>query len=151
MSRAIARNAAMQMIFERLAGGQGGDETLQMVYDELREEGNAQVGGKDPSVGDRAYIQAALEGVLEHLDAIDERIQHFARNWSVERMAAVDRTILRLAAWEIMYGKEWDVPGSVSVAEAVRLAKIYADEDSGRFINGILGSLVRDQQAGAES
>ncbi len=149
MSRAIARNAAMQMIFEHLAGGEGGEETLRMVYDELREEGNAQVRENDPSVKDRAYIQAALEGVLEHLDEIDKQLEMYAKNWKVERMAAVDRTILRLAAWEILYGQAMDIPGNVAIAEAVNLAKAYADEDSSRFINGILGSLLRAHEAKA--
>ena len=65
MSRAIASNAAMQMIFEILSGGQGGEKTLRMVYDELREEGLKTVGQEDPSLKDRAYIQAAFEGVME--------------------------------------------------------------------------------------
>ncbi|MBR1686287.1 MAG: transcription antitermination factor NusB [Clostridia bacterium] len=147
MSRAVARNAAMQMIFERLGGGQGGEETLQMVYNELREEGNTAVSPQDPGVKDLAYIQAALQGVIEHLDEIDEKIGKYARNWTVDRMPAVDRTILRLAAWEILYGQAWDVPGQVAIKEAVTLAKTYANEDSGRFINGVLGSLLRDNEA----
>lgn len=149
MSRAIARNAAMQMIFERLSGGQGGEETLRMVYDELREEGLKTVGQDDPSLKDRAYIQAAFEGVMEHLEEIDQRLEKYSHNWKLERMGAVDLTILRLAAWEILYADEWDVPGSVAISEAVHLAKQYADEDSGRFINGVLGSLLRDKEAEA--
>ncbi|MBQ6527361.1 MAG: transcription antitermination factor NusB [Clostridia bacterium] len=149
MSRAIARNAAMQMIFERLSGGQGGEETLRMVYDELREEGLKTVGQEDPSLKDRAYIQAAFEGVMEHLEEIDQRLEKYSHNWKLERMGAVDLTILRLAAWEILYADEWDVPGSVAISEAVHLAKQYADEDSGRFINGVLGSLLRDKEAEA--
>ena len=149
MSRAIARNAAMQMIFERLSGGQGGEETLRMVYDELREEGLKTVGQEDPSLKDRAYIQAAFEGVMEYLEEIDQRLEKYSHNWKLERMGAVDLTILRLAAWEILYADEWDVPGSVAISEAVHLAKQYADEDSGRFINGVLGSLLRDKEAEA--
>ncbi len=147
MSRTVARNAAMQMIFERLSGGQGGEETLQMVYNELRDEQNPHVSENDPGTKDMAYIQAALEGVLSHLDEIDAALAAHA-SWRIERMSAVDRTILRLAIWEIRYGKEWDVPGSVAIKEAVELAKTYGDEDSGRFINGVLGGYLRAQESG---
>ena len=149
MSRAIARNAAMQMIFERLSGGQGGEETLLMVYNELRDEGTKSVSNEDPSIKDRAYIQAAFQGVMEHLEEIDQALEKHSHNWKLDRMGAVDLTILRLAAWEILFADGWDVPGSVAISEAVHLAKQYADEDSGRFINGVIGSLLRDKEANA--
>lgn len=143
MSRATARAAAMQMIYEHLAGGQGGDETLEMVYEELRAEGTARE--DEPGVADRAYVSTLLEGVLENLDELDEKIQAASRNWSVERMPKVDLTILRLGAWEILH--EQDVPGSVAINEAVELAARYSDPDSGRFINGVLGSILRGKEA----
>ena len=62
-------------------------------------------------------------------------------NWSLDRMARTDRNILRMAIYEILY--ESDVPGSVSVNEAVELAKIYGDADSSKFVNGILGNVLR--------
>ena len=143
MSRATARAAAMQMIYEHLAGGQGGDETLEMVYEELRAEGTAR--DDEPGVADRAYVSTLLEGVLDNLDELDEKIQAASRNWTVERMPKVDLTILRLGAWEILH--EQDVPGSVAINEAVELAARYSDPDSGRFINGVLGSILRGKEA----
>ena len=77
MSRTTARAAAMQMIFEKISGGQGGEDTLKMVYDELREDGLPGVeviSRKEPDDEDREYITAALEGVLTHRDEIDEII-----------------------------------------------------------------------------
>ena len=77
MSRTTARAAAMQMIFEKIAGGQGGEETLRMVYDELREDGLPgveKIDRKEPDEEDRRYITAALEGVLAHREEIDSRI-----------------------------------------------------------------------------
>ena len=129
MSRAIARNAAMQMIFERLSGGQGGEDTLLMVYNELRDEGTKSVNADDPSLKDRAYIQAAFEGVMEHLDEIDQALAKHSKNWRLDRMGSVDLTILRLAAWEILFAEGWDVPGSVAISEAVHLAKQYVQAD----------------------
>ena len=78
MSRTTARAAAMQMIFEKISGGQGGEETLKMVYDELREDGLPgveKIGKKEPDSEDREYITAALEGVLAHREEIDEKIE----------------------------------------------------------------------------
>ena len=77
MSRTTARSAAMQMIFEKVSGGQGGEETLKMVYDELRENGvpgERAVGKKEPDEEDRAYISRAFNGVLENLEELDEII-----------------------------------------------------------------------------
>ena len=118
-----------------------------MVYNELRDEGTKSVNADDPSLKDRAYIQAAFEGVMEHLDEIDQALAKHSKNWRLDRMGSVDLTILRLAAWEILFAEGWDVPGSVAISEAVHLAKQYADEDSGRFINGVLGSLLREKEA----
>ncbi len=145
MARGTARVAAMQMIFEQLAGGEGGEDTLQMVYDELREEQEMDVRKTDPGVEDRAYITTLLEGVLSHLDELDEKIGAASRNWTVDRMPKVDLTILRLGAWEILY--EDSVPGPVAVNEAVELANRFSDAGSGRFINGVLGTILRQKKA----
>ena len=111
MSRTTARAAAMQMIFEKISGGQGGEDTLKMVYDELREDGLpgvTMISRKEPDEEDRGYITAALEGVLAHREEIDEMIEKTAKGWSIDRMSLVDLTILRLAVWEILYNP--DIP-----------------------------------------
>lgn len=145
MARGTARIAAMQMIFEQLAGGEGGEDTLQMVYDELREQQEPDVKDTDPGVADRAYITTLLEGVLNHLDELDEKIEGASRNWTVDRMPRIDLTILRLGAWEILF--EEGVPGPVVINEAVELANRYSDPASGRFINGVLGTILRQKEA----
>ena len=148
MSRTTARSAAMQMIFERVSGGQGGEETLKMVYDELRENGipgEKQVGKKEPDEEDRRYITDAFNGVLNHLEELDERIGKTAKGWPVERMSLVDLTILRLAVWEILFLP--DVPDNVSVAEALELTERYSDPEDKPFVNGILGTIVREKNA----
>ena len=144
MSRTTARSAAMQMIFEKVSGGQGGEETLKMVYDELRADGvpgEQAVGKKEPDEEDRAYISEAFNGVLDHLDELDELIGKTAKGWTVDRMSLVDLTILRLAVWEILYNP--DVPDSVSVAEALELTERYSDPEDKPFVNGILGTVIR--------
>ena len=145
MSRTTARSAAMQMIFEKVSGGQGGEETLKMVYDELRENsipGERTIGKKEPDAEDRAYISQAFEGVLRHLEELDEIIGKTAKGWALDRMSLVDLTILRLAAWEILYNP--DVPANVSVSEALDLTERYSDPEDKPFVNGILGTIVRE-------
>lgn len=87
------------------------------------------------------FAKRLVEGALAHVEEIDAIIGEHATNWSLDRMARTDRNILRMAIYEILH--ESDVPGSVSVNEAVELAKIYGDADSGKFVNGILGNVLR--------
>ena len=148
MSRTTARAAAMQMIFEKISGGQGGEETLKMVYDELREDGFPgveRIGRKEPDQEDRDYITAAFEGVLAHLEEIDEAIGATAKGWTLDRMSLVDLTIMRLAVWEILYAE--DVPGNVSIAEALEMTERFSDPEDKAFVNGILGSILREKEA----
>ena len=86
-----------------------------------------------------------LDGVVSHLAELDGEIEAASRDWRVERMPKVDLTILRLATWEILH--EEDVPGSVAINEAVELASRYSEPASGRFINGVLGTILRKKEA----
>ena len=144
MSRITARAAAMQMIYEKLSGGQGGEETLRMVYDELRKDGVPgvnSVGKKEPDEEDRLYISRVLEGVLEKRHILDEKIENASKGWPLDRMPMIDLTIMRLAVWEMMYEK--DIPGSVSIAEALELTERYSDPEDKKFVNGVLGTILR--------
>ena len=148
MSRTTARSVAMQMIFEKVSGGQGGEETLKMVYDELRENGipgSRTISDREPDEEDRAYITQAFDGVLSHLEELDALIEKTAKGWSTDRMSLVDLTILRLAVWEILYNP--DVPDNVAVAEALELTERYSDPEDKPFVNGILGTVVRGHMA----
>ncbi len=97
---------------------------------------------------EEAAIRLA-EMAVEHLGEVDEMIQGAAEKWPLERLAAVDRNIMRLAVTEMLYGH--DVPPSVAINEAVELAKKYGTEDSGRFVNGVLGAVARTHCASEES
>ena len=125
-----------------------GEETLQMVYEALRKEGLPGVDSiseNEPSESDRAYITEVLDGVLAHLDELDEAIQAASPRWEISRMPHVDLTILRMAAWEILY--EEGIPGPVAINEAVNLANRFSEPTSGRFVNGVLGTILRRKQA----
>ena len=140
----------MQMIFERISGGQGGEETLRMVYDELRENGAAgtnRIGEKEPEEEDRAYIAQAFDGVMQHREELDSLIERTARGWKLDQMSLVILSILRLAVWEIYY--EPQVPDRVAIAEAVALTERYSGEEDKPFVNGILGTIQREKEAQA--
>lgn len=92
------------------------------------------------------YALMLVRGVEEHMPEIDGRLESISENWSVERMPIMDRTILRLALYEMLYVD--DVPMSVSINEAVELAKEFGGEDdSPRFVNGMLGRVARQMEA----
>ena len=87
----------------------------------------------------RAFAVQLLEGTLQHLPVIDEALQKYAENWELSRMAVVDRNILRLGAYELLFAEE--IPSKVTINEAVELAKRFGDVDSSKFINGILDKI----------
>lgn len=91
------------------------------------------------------YAREIVDGVTDHRDEIDELIMSYAQGWTLERMPNVDRALLRLAAWEILFNDE--VPTAVAIDEAVELAKDYSTEDSSRFLNGVLGRIADHAQA----
>ena len=91
------------------------------------------------------YARELIEGVQEHQAAIDELMARYADRWAIARMPVVDRTLLRIALFELLWGR--DIPVPVAINEAVELAKDLSTEDSGRFINGLLGRIVESERA----
>ena len=94
-----------------------------------------------------AFAQQLVRGAVANIRAIDALIARYAKDWSLDRMASVDRNILRLAIFEILHLP--DIPHSVSADEAVELAKRYSTAESSKFVNGVLGGLLRDREQGA--
>lgn len=93
-----------------------------------------------------AFTRALVEGVSDHLDEVDRTIGECSEGWSLDRMASVDRTVLRVATYELTVRRE--VPVGVAIDEAVRAAKDLSTEDSGRFVNGVLGKISRTDDQG---
>jgi transcription antitermination protein NusB len=89
----------------------------------------------------QAFTEEIIKGTYKHLPAINEKIHACAKNWSIDRMAAVDRNVLRMAVYEILY--RVDIPTSVTINEAIEIAKKFGTDDSGSFVNGILDSVAR--------
>ena len=84
-----------------------------------------------------------ISGVEAHLEAIDAKISQYATNWQLKRMAVIDRNILRLGTYELLYAD--DIPPKVTINEAVELAKKYGDLESGKFVNGILDKIHKTE------
>ncbi|MBQ8159376.1 MAG: transcription antitermination factor NusB [Clostridia bacterium] len=132
----------MQVVYEQLSGSEGGDETLEMIYDEFRSEGIYSLDHHAPSRKEKEWIEATVEGVLNHLDELDRQIEPFLKHWTLERLPKVDLIILRIGTWE-MNRHDPDSPDGAIINACVNLAKTYGEDETGRFINGVLGSISR--------
>ena len=86
------------------------------------------------------YARTIVTGITEHGDEIDELIETYAQGWTIPRMPAIDRALLRIGIWEILYND--DVPDSVAIAEAVESARVHSTDDSAGFVNGLLGRIA---------
>ena len=87
----------------------------------------------------KSFAERLVKETIDHMNSIDECIKKYAENWQIDRMAVVDRNILRFATCELLYMS--DIPPKVSINEAVNLAKLYSQEDSGKFVNGVLDKI----------
>jgi len=89
----------------------------------------------------KAFAEEIVKGTFKHLVKINDLIHQCAKNWSLDRMAVVDRNVLRMAAYEILY--RMDIPTSVTINEAIEIAKKFGTDESGAFVNGILDRVAR--------
>ena len=87
------------------------------------------------------YAREIVDGVIDNREAIDEQITAFAKEWSLARMPAVDRAVLRIGVWELLFNDA--VPTGVAIDEAVELAKEFSTDESGSFVHGVLGGIAR--------
>ena len=144
MTRGNARELAVHLIYGRAFTG---EEPEQVISTRMEKEYYAQLGQENDVYSDRPsraqlrYIDTVVTGVANREEELDEQIQKFSIGWDISRISKLARCILRLAIYEIQYVD--DVPAGVAVSEAVRIAKKYNDNDTGAFVNGILGSFVR--------
>jgi N utilization substance protein B len=92
------------------------------------------------------FTEALVRGTLDRLEEIDKIIERVTENWLLKRMAAVDRNILRFAAYEILYRK--DIPSAVTINEAIEIAKKYSSQEAAPFLNGVLDQLAKEVEKG---
>jgi N utilization substance protein B len=132
MSRRKAREMALQALFQLDFNQSDKNEALDAVFSER----------EAITENAKQYTQELVSGTQDHLDEIDEIIANNSTEWKLGRMAGVDRNITRIAIYELKFGKEQLAP-NIIINEAVELAKTFGSDESGRFVNGILGSLVK--------
>ena len=141
-NRRRARAAALQALYECEIGGL----TPQQALGVLHHAGPPDVA--DPGEEEHGFVVALVRGAMEQKDALDERIGDAAKNWRVERMAILDRLVMRLALQELMAHR--DSPPRVVISEAIELARAYSGEDAAKFVNGVLdGAYKRLRDEGA--
>ncbi len=130
MSRRLVRELVIQRQYQQTIHPEDQGELLSSNESKLSDE-------------DKAYYQQLLQGIEQEQSQIDPYITRFVKSgWSIERLSIVDRAVLRLAIYELLYQKE--IPSKVVVNEAVDLAKAFSGEEAGRFVNGILGKVITE-------
>ncbi len=132
MKRSVARARAMQLVYEWELGGDGGEDTKLGLLEIKPDESEAD------------YVDSLVKGVTENKADIDAKIEKYAIGWPLERISRVDLSILRVAVYEMLFAS---VPKGVAISEAVELANTYSTDKAGTFINGVLGSIMRGEEA----
>ena len=144
MTRANARELAVHLIYSQ---GFTGEEPDVVVATRLEKEYYKQLSAENEVYAERphgqmrAYVDQVVSGVANRVDMLNEQIQKFSIDWDVSRISRLARSVMQLAIFEILYVE--DVPTGVAISEAVRIAKKYDGDDTGAFVNGILGSYAR--------
>ena len=134
MNRRKSREIAMKLLFEAAIKKEGYAE----VIEDFKEHTDV-----DLSDVDMEYITRILMGIQDNLEAVDKHIEKYLINWKLYRLSKVDLSILRIATYEILF--EEDIPDKVSVNEGIELAKKFSEEKSANFINGVLGSMIKQK------
>lgn len=130
-ARTKARKGALDFLYEADIRG----ASAQVLHDSRKMSEDVLI---------RSYTSELLTGIAEHRRKIDELIVLYAKGWDMDRMPAVDRNILRIAIFELLWGK--DIPNKVAIDEALELAKVLSTDDSVTYINGVLGSILLNRE-----
>ena len=136
-NRHLARSIAMQSLFEWDFRDKPSAILPAMVEHNLEEFGPGLDAEKD-------FAKRIVDGVLEHLDEIDQIISHYAPSWPLSQITIVDRNVLRIGVYELKFCS--DIPPKVAINEAIEMAKSFGGPSSGKFVNGVLGSMFNDIQ-----
>ncbi|PIP24653.1 MAG: transcription antitermination factor NusB [Candidatus Nealsonbacteria bacterium CG_4_9_14_0_8_um_filter_36_17] len=134
-SRHLSRSIAMQSLYEWDFSGKKTD-LEKIVERNLKEFG--------PGLEELSFTWQLVTGVVEHLEEIDKIIEKAAPEWPLSQISIVDRNVLRIGLYELLYEDKTAVPPKVAINEAIELAKSFGGESSGKFINGVLGTVYKE-------
>ncbi len=135
-NRHLLRSIAMQSLYEWDFKGAKDAGVSEIVRHNIREFA--------PGIDDDSFIFYLVQGVLKHRKKIDKLIEKCAPEWPLDQVTVVDRNILRLGIFELVFGNYEEVPPKVAINESIELAKTFGGESSGRFVNGVLGTIYRE-------
>lgn len=135
-SRHLSRSVAMQSLYEWDFKGRNPEVLTEIVERNIKEFASG--------VEDTAFIFKLAKGVLDNVEKIDKIIEKAAPQWPLEQIAIVDRNVLRLGLFELLFGNREEVPPKVAINEAIELAKSFGGDSSGKFVNGVLGTVYRE-------
>ncbi len=136
-NRHLSRTIAMQTLF---AWDFNGREAVDI--DKVIKENFQQFA---PSFDDHGFVESLVQGVLNNLEAINAYIVKYATEWPLDQITIVDRNILRLGIYELVFDK--NIPAKVAINEAIEMAKTFGGDSSGKFINGVLGAIMKEMPA----
>ena len=129
--RTFARECALQILYQHEMNPEPLEEVMGLFWDQ----------NQNTPEETRVFAESLVKGTEEHLSEIDEVIRRATENWELSRMAVIDRNILRFATYELLFVKE--IPPKVTINEAVNIAKKFSQEESGKFVNGVLDHVAR--------
>ncbi len=135
-SRHLSRSIAMQSLYEWDFRGRNNSRLDQIVEKNIKEFA--------PGMEETVFVRELVNGVIEKLDKLDAVIEKAAPAWPINQVAIVDRNVLRIGIYELLFGNRDEVPPKVAINEAIELAKSFGGENSGKFINGVLGTIYRE-------
>lgn len=135
-NRHLSRSIAMQSLYEWDFSGRDDTKLNEIVERNIKEFG--------PGIDSNEFILRLVKGVIGHLPKLDKIIEKSAPEWPIEQITIVDRNILRLGLYELLFGDRSEVPPKVAINESIELAKNFGGESSGKFVNGVLGTIYRE-------
>ncbi len=137
-SRHLSRSIVLQSLYEWDFFGKKEGKLEGIVERNISEFG--------PGLKEKDFVWSLINGVTGNIDRLDEIIGIAAPEWPLDQVAMVDRNILRVGLFELLFGKKEEVPPKVAINEAIELAKSFGGESSGRFVNGVLGTVFREMK-----
>ena len=135
-NRHLSRSVAMQSLFEWDFSGQDKSKIGSIVQRNVEQFA--------PGLEDSVFVETLINGVIKKQKKIDSVIEKAAPEWPLEQIAAVDRNVLRIGLYELLFGNKKEVPNKVAINEAIELAKTFGGDSSGKFVNGVLGTVYRE-------
>lgn len=135
-SRHLSRSVAMQTLYEWDFRGRKMDQLPEILDRNIKEFASG--------LEDTTFIHQLVQDTIKHIDQLDKIIEKAAPQWPLSQVAVVDRNVLRVGLFELLFGKRDEVPPKVAINEAIELAKSFGGESSGKFVNGVLGTVYRE-------